>query len=76
MAQIVVKGLSWLWKEEGSTMPTTPTQVWPQTQFFSVSFFVKKLLICLEGKFLPLIGKYFSLLFLPAIPSWTLEGLF
>ena len=30
--------------------PTGIAQVWPLTQFFSVSFFCEKSLICLEGK--------------------------
>ena len=34
----------------GSRTPSGKKQVWPPTQFFSVSFFVKKSLICLEGK--------------------------
>ena len=54
-------------------------QVWPLTQFFSVSFWWK--LIDLPGGQIndPSSGKHCSLLFLPATPSSpsrTLEGLF
>ena len=34
---------------------TFSSQVWPLTQLFSVSFFVKKSLICLEGKSMTLL---------------------
>ena len=37
--------------------------------------FCKKSLICLEGKS-PSSGKHYYLPFLPATPSWTLEGFF
>ena len=58
---------------------TTMNQVWPLTQYFSVSFLRK--LIDLPGGQIndPSSGKQYSLPFLPATPSspsWTLEGLF
>ena len=40
-------------------------QVWSPTQLFSLSFLLK-----------PLVWEHYSLPFLPATPSWTLEGLF
>ena len=65
------------WEPYGPTQAYL--QVWPLTQFFSVSFLYK--IIDFPGGQIndPSSGKYFSLPFLPATPlslSQTLEGFF
>ena len=57
----------------GSGGPDIEQQVWPQTRFFPVFFFVKKSLIGPEGKLMtPILGEDIS----PPARSLTFEGLF